>query len=260
MNTLPFIVQGNNIVVVIENRSHTISKKTHIAYNKVLDAIKAQDWQAVCDLIEPKKVILKYGAGNLSIQGEDVFYKGEKMDNSLTRRMVSMFQEGFPVEPMVAFMDNLQQNPSKRAVTELYSFLEKNQLPITPDGCFLAYKKVREDYKDCYTGTIDNSIGQKPSMVRNMVDDDQNRTCSTGLHFCSVEYLQSFHGNHTMILKINPRDVVAIPTDYNDSKGRCCAYEVVGELGAEVINKPEEAFPNAVDAGFRGDSSSFAPF
>ena len=92
MNTLPFIVQGNNIVVVIENRSHTISKKTHIAYNKVLDAIKAQDWQAVCDLIEPKKVILKYGAGNLSIQGEDVFYKGEKMDNSLTRRMVSMFR------------------------------------------------------------------------------------------------------------------------------------------------------------------------
>jgi len=257
---LPFIVQGTNIVVIIDNNSHTISKKTHIAYEKVLDAIKAQDWDAVRDLIEPKKVILKYGAGNLSIQGEKVFYKNAEMHNSLTRRMVSMFQEGFPIEPMVAFMDNLMQNPSARAVKELYGFLEKNQLPITPDGCFLAYKKVRVDYKDCHSQTIDNSIGAKPSMVRNMVDDDQNRTCSAGLHFCSVDYLQHFGGERTMILKINPRDVVAIPTDYNDAKGRCCAYEVVGELGAEVINKPEEAFPNAVDAGFRGDSSSFAPF
>ena len=33
-----------------------------------------------------------------------------------------------------------------------------------------------------------------------------------------------------MILKINPRDVVSIPSDYGDTKGRCCLYEVIGEL------------------------------
>lgn len=32
-----------------------------------------------------------------------------------------------------------------------------------------------------------------------------------------------------MILKINPADVVAIPSDYNNTKGRTWKYEVVGE-------------------------------
>ena len=248
-NAFPYMVQGNSIVVVIGNNSHTISKKTHIAYNKVLDAIKAQDWDAVQDLIEPKKVFITYGAGNISIQGDQVFYKNTEMHNALSRRMVQMYQEGFSIEPLVAFMDNLNQNPSKRAVQELYGFLEKNQLPITPDGCFLAYKKVKEDYTDCHTGTMDNSVGKVVEMERNQVDDDKDRTCSTGLHFCSVEYLKSFHGARTMIVKLNPRDVVSIPSDYDNSKGRACRYEVVGELGAETKAAPEKAFDGIVVAG-----------
>ena len=47
-----------------------------------------------------------------------------------------------------------------------------------------------------------------------------------------------------MILKINPRDVVSIPTDYNDSKGRCCRYEVIGEVG--VNPEDEVEFDSAV--------------
>jgi hypothetical protein len=153
-------------------------------------------------------------------------------------RMITMLQEGFPVEPMVAFMENLMQNPSKRAVTELYGFLEKNQLPITPDGHFLAYKKVKGDFTDCHTGKMDNSVGCDVEMERNKVDDDKNATCSTGLHFCGMSYLSHFGGERTVIVKINPRDVVSIPTDYNEAKGRACRYEVIGELGVN----PEEAF------------------
>ena len=131
-------------------------------------------------------------------------------------------------------------NPSKRAVTELYGFLEKNSLPITPDGHFLAYKKVRKDFLDIHSGTMSNAVGTVVEMERNMVDDDQNRTCSTGLHFCSQEYLAHFGDgtSRTVILKINPADVVSIPNDYNNSKGRACRYEVIGELGVD----PEDAF------------------
>ena len=166
------------------------------------------------------------------------------MHNALTTRMIAMLQEEFPIEPLVLFMENLMNNPSKRAVTELYGFLEKNNLPITPDGHFLAYKKVREDYLDVHSGTMNNSVGSIVEMERNMVDDDKNNTCSTGLHFCSQSYLNSFGGNRTMILKINPRDVVSIPSDYNDSKGRACRYEVIGELGVN----PDEAFTESVQS------------
>jgi len=232
----PYLIQGNNVVVVIGNKSHTISK-THITFQKVIDAIKAQDWELVKDVIEPKKVVLNYGQGNVSIQGDDFFWKGAPMHNALTSRMIQMLGEGFPIEPMVLFMENLMTNPSRRAVTELYGFLEKNTLPITPDGHFLAYKKVRDDYKDIYSGTMDNSVGQILEMERNEVDDDKDRTCSAGLHFCSKEYLPCFgagEGNRVVIVKINPADVVSIPSDYNNAKGRACRYEVIDEMEVDA--------------------------
>jgi hypothetical protein len=99
---------------------------------------------------------------------------------------------------------------------------------------------VREDFKDIHSGTFDNSVGAICEMERNTVDDNKEQTCSAGLHFCSQEYLPNFgsgRGDHVMILKINPRDVVSIPVDYNNSKGRCCRYEVIGEVGVN----PEDA-------------------
>ena len=239
----PYLIQGKNIVVVIGNNSHTISN-THITYQKVLDAIKAEDWETVKDVIEPKKVVLDYGMGFVSIKGDTLYWKGTEMHNALSTRMIQMLTDGFPIKPLVFFMENLMDNPSYRSVNELYGFLEKNNLPITPEGHFLAYKKVRADFKDVHSGTMDNSVGQIVEMPRNLVDDNANNTCSSGLHFCSQGYLNSFGGDRTVIVKINPRDVVSIPTDYDNSKGRACRYEVVGELNVD----PTDAFSSPVQS------------
>jgi hypothetical protein len=238
----PYLVQGTNVVVVIDNKPHTISK-THITYQKVVDAIKAGDWEAVKNTIDPQKVVVNYGQGNVAVQGDKLFWKGEEMHGTIVTRMIAMLQEGFSIEPLVLFMENLMGNPSFRAVNELYGFLEKNNLPITPDGHFLAYKKVRENYKDVHSGTFDNSVGKVCEMERNKVNDNKEQTCSTGLHFCSEGYLGHFGGERVMILKINPADVVSIPTDYNNSKGRCCRYEVIGEVGHNPNDKEEFTSP-----------------
>lgn len=238
----PYIIQGSQVTVVIGSKPHVVSK-SHPMYQRVVDAIKASDWETVDSIIDPKKVVLEYGNGNIAIEGDKLFWKGEELHSSLSVRMIRMLQDGFDIKPMVAFMENLMLNPSKRAVTELYGFLEKNNLPITPDGSFLAYKKIRQDYKDCHSGTMDNSVGQVVEMERNRVDDDQNRTCSTGLHFCSRDYLNHFGGERIVIVKINPRDVVAIPNDYADSKGRACRYEVIDEIDKE---RADEAFAKSV--------------
>ena len=238
----PYIIQGSQVTVVIGSKPHVVSK-SHPMYQRVVDAIKTNDWETVDGIIDPKKVVLEYGNGNIAIEGDKLFWKGEEFHSSLSVRMIRMLQDGFDIKPMVAFMENLMLNPSKRAVTELYGFLEKNNLPITPDGNFLAYKKIRQDYKDCHSGTMDNSVGKVVEMERNRVDDDQNRTCSTGLHFCSRDYLNHFGGERIVIVKINPRDVVSIPNDYNDSKGRACRYEVVDEIDKE---KADEAFAKSV--------------
>jgi hypothetical protein len=97
---------------------------------------------------------------------------------------------------------------------------------------------------DRHTKTIDNSVGQVVSMPRYKVDDNRNNTCSSGLHFCSLSYLKNCFGfgDNVVILKINPRDVVSIPSDYNNSKGRCCLYEVIGVLE----NKEEDILKEEV--------------
>lgn len=243
----PYIIQGDNISIVVDGKPHSVNK-THITYDKIREAIKDEDWDRVRDLIEPKKVVLNYAQGNVAIEGDHFLWRGQPMNTTLTVKMIDMLKEGFSIEPMVHFMANLMLNPSKQAVDELYLFLEKGQLPITPDGHFLAYKKVRGDYKDCHTGTISNHVGAVVEMERNQVDDRRNNTCSAGLHFCSLEYLKSFSGERTMILKINPRDVVSIPSDYNNTKGRTCRYEVISELNAA----PEQAFTRPVQANGQG--------
>lgn len=190
-----------------------------------------------------------------------VRYNGEELHNTLTERMVRMVEEGFPVDPLVRFLENLMQNPSFRVVNNLYDFLEYGKIPITEDGHFLAYKAIREDWHDIRTGTMDNSIGKVVSIPRNKVDENPNNTCSYGLHVCSWDYLPHFaHANgRVVIVKVNPANVVAIPADYNNTKMRCSEYEVVSEYADYYTKDPhnllasKSVFANSL---FSGCSSS----
>jgi len=228
----PAIFTENTITIVLNGKTETIHKD-NVNFNEVKKAFKAGDYDAILTLVNPVLAVKNFVKGRLEYKDGVFTYQGFPLNSVLTGKMLNMMKQGFPIDPMVNFINNLMENPSKRAVEELYSFLEKNNLPLTEDGHFLAYKKIRGDYLDIHSGTMDNSVGKVLEMPRNMVDEDKNRTCSAGLHFCSISYLPHFGGSsgtRVVILKINPKDVVAIPADYNDSKGRTCRYEVIGEI------------------------------
>lgn len=130
-------------------------------------------------------------------------------------------------------------------------------MPITYDGCFLAYKSVRNDYKDLYSGTFDNSVGSVCSIPRNKVNANRDEGCGAGLHVGAFDYAKSYGGinvdedgfggdndggNHLMICKVNPRDVVSVPTDSKFQKLRTCRYEVVSKFDSvfdKVIHMTE---------------------
>jgi hypothetical protein len=80
--------------------------------------------------------------------------------------IMDMINQGYPFEPMLNFLDNMSQNPSDHAIVELFEFMENKNMPITPDGHFLAYKAVRGDYKDLYSHTFDNSVGSTCEIER----------------------------------------------------------------------------------------------
>lgn len=250
-NTLNFILGSDSLTVFVDGASYTINKQAK-TYELVLQAVRSKDINAVRSAVNIKETIvssLNSASTDVRIDGASIFYKDREVTGLIASRVFEVIRLGLDVQPMVKFIDNLMQNPSKRAVDELFGFLEACTLPITPDGHFLAYKRVREDYLDCHSGTMDNSIGNVLEMDRNAVDDDKNRTCSAGLHFCSFDYLKSFHGERIVIVKINPKDVVAIPADYNNSKGRTCRYEVVGESELDGYKLPHKK----LDEGFTLD-------
>lgn len=234
------ILLDDGLMVSIGMTPYAVDK-SHPNYSKVLEAAKAGDWDAIPNLVNISKAIKtfvgNYGDVDVDVDNGVVMYNGEELHGTLTDRLLRMMNEGFDVKPLVNFLSNLMQNPSKRSIDELYGFLEYGKMPITEDGHFLAYKRVNDDYTSVHDGKTDNSIGKIVEMPRNKVDDDKDRTCSHGLHFCSHGYLSNFSGCRVVVLKVNPRDVVSIPSDYNNTKGRACRYEVVGELTPAEVEK-----------------------
>lgn len=235
-----YIILEDSITLVLNMKQRNIDG-SHPNFDAIVEAVKAEDWETVeklVDVVETVKTFIGDDEDlNIDTLAGVITYNGRELHSTLTNRIFTMIDEGFNAAPLINFLRNLMQNPSKRAVDELYGFLEYGKMPITPDGCFLAYKRVRDDYKSVHDGKTDNSIGTVVEMPRNAVDEDSQSTCSYGLHFCSHEYLRNFSGDRVVVLKVNPRDVVAIPVDYNNTKGRACRYEVVGELPPEDVQK-----------------------
>ena len=228
----PYLITGNAVVVVVNNKQYTLSKG-NIGFDALVEAIKEGRWEDVPALASPVVAVRKFSNGFVDVIDGQVTYDGQPIHSVLSQKILDMFEQGFDINPLTNFMQNLYTNPSKRAVDELFGFLESGNMPITEDGYFLAYKKVREDYTDVHSGKFDNSVGKVVSMPRNQVDDNKDNTCSAGLHFCSFDYLKSFGGSRIMILKINPADVVSIPSDHQQQKGRTWRYTVIGEVPAE---------------------------
>lgn len=225
--------------------SHTVYS-SQPGWDHALDAARNEDWEEFEVIARPAAIFERdYCDGRVTLSDGVVSLDGREMHGVLADRMVDMVRDGFNVEPLAKFMVKLNNNPSHRAVNELYGFLEVSQLAITPEGNFVAYKMIRDDYTDTYTGKFDNSPGSVVEMPRNEVDEDKERTCSNGLHFCGRGYLGQYPGSRTVILEIDPADVVSIPVDYNNHKGRCCKYTVIGEL----TNGSEEELEGSVFTG-----------
>lgn len=220
---IPYIINEDRISLFVTGKPVTIVKEDE-RFDKIAKALRdrASD-EDIQDLLDYK-----------DIQTEVPEEKTDSnLSSALAKRIEFLKENGLPLTSINRFIKNLNENPSEDSKKDLYGFLEACDLPITEDGCFLAYKRVNEHFKDCHTGRMDNSVGQTVTMDRKDVDPSRYNTCSTGLHVCSKSYLASFHGENTVVVKVNPKDVVAVPVDYHNAKMRVCRYTVIGIIEPE---------------------------
>ena len=238
---------GENLsIAVVDSKTKLPSWKSmhasHPSFKLIVRSLKNKNWDRAVRLFDLAQLIADKSQGKVTVKKDGVYYNGTLIDSSLTKRILQLIKEGKPVSHMLKFMDRLYQNPQKFAIDELYDWLAGSKLPITDDGRFTAYKVVRNDYKDGYTGTIDNSPGQIVFMLRTDVCTDRHNTCAIGLHFCSGAYVPSYgvttsSDHRVMQLAIDPADVVSIPTDYNFTKGRTWQYEVIKEVPRAQVRR-----------------------
>lgn len=235
---IPFVQTKSGLTVYLDGEAICISSD-NANYEKIFENLVSSNPSIATlkSLLDFPQYVSKYTGGLVTIEGDEVKYFGTVVHNSLTVRILDLMKKNKSIDYLVNFMNNLMLNPSYRAVNGLFDFLENCSLPITPDGCFLAYKKVDKHYQSIHPnpdGTkVDNSIGARPKMSRNLVNEDPEQTCAEGLHCCSFKYLRSYgnsSSDRVIIVKVNPKDVVSVPKDYNNQKMRVCEYEVVSEV------------------------------
>lgn len=228
MTKINYLITKDQIVVYRRGKPVVVPNTNH-AYAMVKEALVNKDWEALTTALDKAEAIRSYTNNKVVIEHGQVMYNGQALHSTLVDRIFQFMDEDLDAQPLINFLSNMMENPSASSVRELYDFLEVGKFPITEDGHFLAWKKVRDNYKDCHTGTFDNSIGAVLEMPRNTVDDNRDKTCSYGFHIASYNYAKTFQSGRMLIVKVNPKDVVSVPSDHNNEKCRVARYEVVGE-------------------------------
>lgn len=106
-------------------------------------------------------------------------------------------------------------------------------------------------YTDAYTRTFTIKIGEPVTIDRSKCDSVQENTCSRGLHVAGRTWItEGSFGKISLMVLVNPADVVAVPPDDNYGKMRCCAYYPV-----QLIERDEngEIIDQVIDDGFEDD-------
>lgn len=232
---IPYTLSQDSITVFAGGKMHTVPSG-HKNFDLLRDHLKQAEHsiELIMRLANREQNIRDSAAGSkVEIIHGTVYYEGQELNNALTNKLLNLLDDGFDATPWVKFLENLMLNPSFRSRECLFSFLDNFNAPITPEGNFIAFKRIRKNWMDIYSGTVNNSVGTVVKMDRSKVDDDPQHTCSSGLHVCTDQYLTHFAdalNSRTVVVEVNPANVVAVPYDYNFAKMRVCEYKVVEEI------------------------------
>ncbi len=134
------------------------------------------------------------------------------------------------------------QETRQHTVQDLLTFLERADIPIMDDGSLLVYKILQkaptqfantpsntEIFVDCHSKRVPQWVGAVVQMDAALVDGNRSVECSHGLHIARRGYLGRFHGNVCVLAKVNPEDIIAVPT-HDANKVRVCAYHILHQL------------------------------
>lgn len=233
-----YTITSDSITLVYGSETSQISSD-HPSFYEIRRHIIDSEFLEAHTAMNVSNAIESWAEGGLTIEFGEVVYEGLTLTGKLVDRIIDCMAAGdLEFERLARFLVLLRDQPSFKTRERLMDFAANKQLDLTMGGCIVAFKNVDDEFMDKHSRTFRNRVGDVVEMPREDVDDDHSNACSNGLHVCSPEYLRGFWGTsgQTMRVVVEPKDFVAIPYDYNDSKARVCKYTVV----ENVTDKVEE--------------------
>jgi hypothetical protein len=233
------IISGDGTICAVINGNHYTVGVGHASYEKIRKAITTlpvneDELRSLFDIQENVRQLTS-GKVQVDLDQSKILYDGtEFYDKDFCERVFRLMERGYDTSCLVNFLNNLGQNPSFRSIMETFKFLCNEGMPLTSDGCFLAYKGVKENFYDEYTSTVNNTPdGRRIEMTREEVCNDPAQSCASGYHVGSYKYAKNW-GQRVVLVKVNPRDVVSVP-NHECEKMRVCGYWVVLDFNNQPV-------------------------
>lgn len=264
---------AETLTVFLPDGAPVVVTDDHPNYSDIREAAadelaEAQDIRELYDLAYAAGAHFEALSDRVSVADGRVFFDGDEVDNALTRQIVRALDAGLDDwSPLVRFMDNAAANPQPHSRSMLYDWLADRDFAITEDGCFIGYKGVRtadnpDNPSDALYASVNRgpitvngdtaattyAVGDTVTMPRSTVQHDAAVGCSTGLHVGTYAYAQGYASGALLKVKVNPRDVVSVPTDCNAEKLRTCRFDVLGTVDEEIGDVFTDADGNDYDA------------
>lgn len=243
---------NSTITLIVDSNTVLSTNSSNPKWKEILQAYTNEDYDLLQKLVNVSQMIALYSNGDLMVCKNTILYKNNPIHGVDVDRIMGFLKEGLPYKPIANYMARKFNNPNKESIEQMYTFLENKQLPITPEGKIIGYKKVDENFYSLHSGTepllrgmrnsngqILNSVGQTIKMDRNFVNSNRDIGCSNGLHVGSLEFVKNrYHAGQgkIVLVEVDPADVVSIPSDENCMKMRCCEYTVIGEYKGPLSN------------------------
>jgi hypothetical protein len=229
------IITDGSIAIVCDDGLISVDKD-HKDFNKVSSLLRQRNFDKAVLLADKANALSVISKDEFYVKNDKVHYNKEPLPVGLSNRIINFIVNDLPYSTFKNFWRNLRSNPSESSRNQLYDFLERHAVPITEDGCFIVYKGVKTDYMDKYKGEFDNTPGNVITIRRDLVDKNNVNHCSFGLHVAAFDYAKSYAGTDGRLVevKVNPKDVVSVPTDSNFEKLRVCKYEVLHDVTQDV--------------------------
>ena len=217
-----YAVTPDSVTVHLDDRMFVIDRD-HPNFKTARAAIMAEDWENVRRAMDIPATIFKHSEGDIQFLAGILRYKDEKINNAIASRILDLIQVNSNFKPLMRLLDRVMTADATRCHPDpLYLFLCENQLPITPEGRFLAYRRIEANT-------------YSPDRAADVLADDGEMKADPenphAFHVGSREYAQSLGPRgHVAIVEIDPADIVHVPAEEDAQAIKVARFRYVGVI------------------------------